>query len=267
MYNVARFLILSILFTSCDKYEEQKLLSATNENSKYVVVEIHKRYTDKDSIWQNTTTTRNYDSQNRLISINHNSFHFYNSKNQINKIKYLYNRGGESFTRIINEDYIYDKKGNLVAVINYHNANGDTIKRYSYDSQNNLVFEGNSTISSEFKYYNGKLIEKKEIENGEVWKISTYKYDSLGRKEIEDWIFSDERKMRTYFRYNSKGKLISERDSSFEKTSTPNEYVEFKTEYYYSENDSISQIKHLGRIFSEKEFKIRGRETFQYIKK
>ncbi|MEY2922156.1 MAG: hypothetical protein RL108_778, partial [Bacteroidota bacterium] len=66
--------------------------------------------------------------------------------------------------------------------------------------------------------------------------------------------------------YYPNGKLFSERDSSFKKTNVPNEFVEFKTEYYYLKNDSLSRKKELGRVFSEKEFKLRGYETYDYKK-
>ena len=73
--------------------------------------------------------------------------------------------------------------------------------------------------------------------------------------------------MRTYHKYNSNNKLFSERDSSYSKVTNPNQFIEFLTEYYYDKNDSIIEIRKLGRIYSEKNFKIRGKTKFRYLKK
>ncbi len=72
--------------------------------------------------------------------------------------------------------------------------------------------------------------------------------------------------MKTYYKYNSNNKLFSKRDSSFSTVTNPNQYIEFLTEYYYDKNDSLIEIRKLGRIYTEKEFKIRGKTKFKYLK-
>ncbi len=117
-----------------------------------------------------------------------------------------------------------------------------------------------------YEYLNGKISKKTIFEDNEISRISEYKYDKLNRIETEDWVFSGTNRMRTYYKYNSKNKLFSERDSSFSNVINPNEYVEFLTEYYYDKNDSIIEIRKSGRIHSENEFKIRGKTKFSYLK-
>lgn len=259
-------LILLIIFSSCGKIDENSLLSEAESNSKFTLTKTSKNYTDKDSLWHTEKLERDYDSKNRVISANDISFYFYNPNNKIAKTKYI-NRRARA-TSIIQEDYIYDSRGNLVAVVRNDNSAGqDTLKHYKYDLSNNLIYEGNEYWQKKYKYSGNRLIEKLEIENGKVGKISKYEYYQDGKVKTEDWLFGDRNKMRTYFTYYSNGKLFSERDSSFKKTNIPNEFVEFKTEYYYLKNDSLCRKKHLGRVFSEKEFKLRGYETYQYKKR
>lgn len=258
-------LILLIIFSSCGKIEENSLLSDAESNSEFTLTKTSKSYTEKDSIWHIEKLKENYDSKKRLISSNDITFYFYNSKNKIAKTKYINRRG--RVTTIIQENYIYNSKGNLVAVVRNGNSAGqDTLNHYKYDSNNNLTFEGNEYWQKKYKYSGKRLIEKQEIENGKVEKISNYEYYQNGKVKTEDWVFGDRNRMRTYFTYYPNGKLFSERDSSFKKTNVPNEFVEFKTEYYYLKNDSLSRKKELGRVFSEKEFKLRGYETYEYKK-
>lgn len=258
-------LILLAIFSSCGKIEENSLLSDAESNSKFTLTKITKSYTEKDSLWHTEKLKRRYDSENRVISSNDISFYFYNSENKIIKTKNVYRRG--RITNILQDNYLYDSKGNLIAIVRNGNSSGqDTLQYFKYDSKNNLIFEGNEYRQKKYGYSANHLIEKQEIENGKVEKISKYKYYQNGKVKMEDWVFGETNKMRTYFTYYSDGKLFSERDSSFKKTNVPNEFVEFKTEYYYLKNDSLCRKKHLGRVFSEKEFKLRGYETFKYEK-
>lgn len=259
------FFILIIL-SSCGKLEEYSLLSETESNSKFNLTKITKKFTDKDSLWHTKHLIRNYDSKDRMISSNNISFYFYNAENKITKIKNVYRRGRT--TNIIEDKYVYNSRGNLIAIVRNDNSAGqDTLAFYKYDAKNNLIYEGNEYRQKKYKYSANLLIEKQEIEDGKIQKISNYVYNQNGKVKTEDWVFGDNNKMRTYFTYYPNGKLFSERDSSFKKTNIPNEFVEFKTEYYYLKNDSLSRKKHLGRVFSEKEFELRGYETYQYEKK
>lgn len=259
-------LILLIIFSSCGKIEENSLLSDAESNSKFTITKISKSYTDKDSLWRTEKLKRAYDSENRIISSNDISFYFYNSENKITQTKNIYRRGRT--TTIIQDNYLYDYRGNLIAIVRNGNSAGqDTLQHYKYDLKNNLILEGNDYKQKKYKYLANRLIEKQEIENGKVQKISNYEYYQNGKVKTEDWVFGDRNKMRTYFTYYPDGKLFSERDSSFIKTNVPNEFVEFKTEYYYLKNDSLRKKKHLGRVFSEKEFKVRSYETYEYVKK
>jgi hypothetical protein len=73
--------------------------------------------------------------------------------------------------------------------------------------------------------------------------------------------------MKTYYKYNSKNKLISERDSSVTIfRSEPNSIVETVDEFYYDKNDSIILKKSYDRILSEKDFILRRVTKFEYIK-
>ena len=122
-------LILLIIFSSCGKIEENSLLSDAESNSKFTITKISKSYTDKDSLWRTEKLKRAYDSENRIISSNDISFYFYNSENKITKTKNIYRRGRT--TNIIQDNYLYDSRGNLIAIVRNGNSAGqDTLQRY-----------------------------------------------------------------------------------------------------------------------------------------
>ncbi|WP_294201300.1 hypothetical protein [uncultured Chryseobacterium sp.] len=114
-----------------------------------------------------------------------------------------------------------------------------------------------------YKYRNNRISEAINIENGSVSKYSEFKYDQNGNKLVENWV-SGNQKVRTYFKYNSKNKLIYEWDSCIAKGRNPNEYVEYLDRYYYNKQDSLIEKRQYGRILSKDDFKYRGKTTYEY---
>ncbi len=79
---------------------------------------------------------------------------------------------------------------------------------------------------------------------------------------MENGVFSGDHQMKTRFEYYVDGKLYRETDSSYVPGKSPNSIVEFRDEYLYDKNDSISEIIQYGRVQSESDFYLRGRKTY-----
>lgn len=260
-------LILSSLFIiSClGDFEEKKLLDYSDKNEKFKFEIIEKDFNADDSLNFEEKRFVVLDFQNRIINKNNSQFLFYNNQNKIQEIKSVYRRGGN--TNILIYKYLYDKNQNL-KLITYQFNDVDTIQILEYDEMNHLIQKYNPFRKSliKYKYHKDKISEITEFENGEVSKYSTFIYDNKGNKSVEDWVFNKNQRMRTYFNYNSKNKLISERDSSFTNSGHPKESVESLDKYFYDKNDSLTEKRQYGRVLSEKEFKYQGKITYEYKK-
>ncbi len=143
----------------------------------------------------------------------------------------------------------------------------DTIQKFKYNENNQMLLSKTDFKEIDLKYENGKLSERVSKEKNSNPRISNFIYNEKGRLEIENWVFGSNQKMKTTFKYDEKNRLISEIDSSFEKRTNPNSFIEFRTDYKYNSNDSIIEKISLGRILSETEFKNRGRTIYEYEKK
>lgn len=268
---MTRNIILIILFfnfISCRNIEENNLLKYSEENKSYEITKTEKYLNEKDSlIRKERKLVSVYDSKDRLISTNNNSFNFYNSKNKLSETKSVYRRKGNGIIVNITENkYLYNEKGNLIKIVNPAEKES-IIKTFEYDEFGNLISEVGLREIINYEYSNRKIAKKTILENNEISEISKYKYDKLNRIITEDWFFSETDQMRIYYKYYPNNKLFSKRDSSYSKVTNPNQYVEFLKEYYYDIEDSIIEIRDLGRVASEKDFKLRGKTKFEYLKK
>lgn len=260
-------MILMFNLISCGNFEENNLLEYSAKNKYYQITKIETNLNEKDSIIRKEANQiKVYDLKNRLINSNDITFYFYNSKNKISETKSIYKREGKGrISKIIKQKYFYDENENLIKITD-NTEKEEIVKELKYDEYGNLESEIGRHETINYKYSNGKISNKTIIENNEISKSSKYKYGKLNKIETEDWVFSGTNRMKTYYKYNSNNKLFSKRDSSYSKVTNPNQYVEFLTEYYYNKNDSIIEIRKLGRVHNEKEFKIRGKIKFSYLK-
>lgn len=256
-------IISSWMFSCSGDIEKQRLLRFSDENKKYEFEIIEKDFNEKDFLNFEKKNYKVLDSQHRVINENNLKFSFYNNHNKLSEIKSVYRRAGK--TNILTYRYLYDSKQNL-KLLTYHFNKIDTIQIFKYNKLNQLVQKDYPFRKSsiKYKYITDKISEITEFENGEVSKYSTFIYDDKGNKLIEDWTLNGKQRMRTYFTYNSKNKLISERDSSFTNSGHPNECVESLNKYYYDKNDSLKEKTQYDRILSEREFKYRGKTTYDY---
>jgi hypothetical protein len=261
-------MILLCNLISCGNFEENNLLEYSEKNKSYQITKTEKHFNEKNSLIGKVNSSISvYDSKNRLININNNYFYFYDSIDKLSETKLVYRREGKGrIARIISHKYFHDQNKNLVKITD-NTEKEETLKSLKYDKLGNLESEIGIREKIDYLYSNGNLSKKTIIENNEISKISEYKYDSFNRIETEDWIFSGTNRMKTYYKYYSNNKLFSERDSSYSKVTNPNQFIEFLTEYYYDKNDSIIEIRDLGRVACEREFKIRGKRKFSYVKK
>ncbi|MGR3853804.1 hypothetical protein [Chryseobacterium indologenes] len=265
---MSRLILLLFFLTSlisCNgDLKEFKLLRYSDKNKKYEFEIWERNYGQNDSLDFVKTYFRVINSENQIINKNNTEFLFYNNQHKIDELISVYHRGWR--THILSYKYLYTTNGKLNFVIQRDDNKTDTIEHYLYNHFNQLIEKRNGLYKVKYTYEKDKLIEVTEFENDEVSKHSKFIYDDRRNKSIENWVFSGDQKMRTYFKYNSKNKLISKRDSSITVHGNPNEYVEFLTRYQYNHNDSLVEEKNFGRVLSEKDFKYRGKTTYEYKK-
>lgn len=256
----------TFLINSCKgDLEELKLLKYSDNNKKVSIEISEKEFNDKDSLISEKKKLKVLDNKQRIINQNNSTFFYYNSKNKLDAVKSIYRRGAK--TTVLTDKYFYDKNGKLIFITYQFNDKTDTIQTFKYNAKNQLIEKGNSKFKTRYKYINNRVSEEIEFENDTISKSSKFTYNPNGNKIINDWIFSGYIKMKTYYKYNSKNKLISERDSSVTIfRSEPNSIVETVDEFYYDKNDSIILKKSYDRILSEKDFILRRVTKFEYIK-
>jgi hypothetical protein len=247
-------------------FQEKKLLDYSDENGKFKFEVIERDFNENDSLNFEEKRFVVLDSQHRIINKNNLQFFFYNNQNKLQEIKSVYRRGGK--TNILINKYLYNDKGNLIYITYRFNNKIDTVRKFKYNSFNQLVEEFYliKSLSVKYKYDNNKISEKKEFEKGGISENFKFSYDSKGNKSIQNRTFNGDQKLRTYFKYNSENRLINKRDSSLTTFGNPNEYVEFIDEYYYDKTDSLIERRQLGRVLNDKEFKLRGKTTYEYKK-
>ena len=255
--------IITLILNSCGNLEEDKLIAEFKAKESYRIWTTEKSLTKKDSIYSQRKSFKSYDSKNRLINVSNVQFYFYdNDSNRIEKTKSIYKRKGRGIAKIDTQNYHYNKNG-LLSYITEKRENIDTIKSFKYDSDDNLIETKTNYRKITQEFENGILKKRIKIEGNAESRISEFKYDSLNRQIIENWIFSGNHRMKTKFEYNKNGNLIREIDSSFNQGTNPKEFVEFMTEYKYDQNDSIIEVIKLGRVLSETDFKVRGKTIFE----
>lgn len=258
------FNIISLfLLISCARIEETSLLRYSDKNKNHRIEIIEKEFNEKDSLLFEWKSFKIFDKRNRLINHNNLQFFFYNSYDKIDKIKSVYKRGRK--TNILTEKYHYDNEKIIFVTFQFKNK-VDTIQSFSYNVKNQLTEKKDKRSTIEFKYQNNQINIETKFENGEIEKESKYVYDNKGRRIVNNWFFNGNQKMRTYYKYNIKNKIISERDSCITTFGKLNEFVEYLTEYYYDGNDSIIEKRDLGRVLSEKDFKLRRKTKYEYKK-
>lgn len=143
--------------------------------------------------------------------------------------------------------YLYSSEGNIAEVIQYSEDGEETLHRYEYDENNNLIkhyyydylieeyiYEDNKCIAEKYYDVDGSLIELHEFKYVQGKLVSEY-YESCIFPEVEN---SDgeliEVEFTEYFirEYNSAGKLAKE--TCYEYDSEP-----YTNEYIYSKNKTV----------------------------
>ncbi len=265
MSKIFSITAFSFLLISCSgDIESSRLLEYSDSNKKYQINVTEREYNENDSLVFEKKNLTIFDSKNRIININNSQFYFYDTQNKLIDEKSIYRRGGK--TNILKHSYLYDKDGKLRFKTFQFNSQIDTTQIYKYNNFNQLVEIENPNSIKKFSYQNKKVSEEIEIIDDEISKKSIFIYDLKGNKIIDNWIFNVSQKMKTYFKYNFKNKLISKRDSCITVFGNPNEFVEYLDQYFYDKNDSIIEKKMFGRILSEKDFKIRSKTKYFYKK-
>ena len=259
--------ILLILIIGCNSsqiIEEIQIINEFEQKEKFRIWKTEKSYNKIDSMYSNKESFTAFDSLNRVINKNNSIFYSYNSDNKITTEHSIYRR--DRIVKVINKEYKYDNQGNLEMILKIGET-VDTIQRFKYNESNQILQSKTEFKEINYRYENGKLLEKISKEKKSNPRISNFVYDKNSNLITENWVFGDNHKMKTTFKYDERNRLISEIDSSYEKRTNPNTFIEFRTNYEYNSNDSIIKKISLGRILSETEFKNRGTITYEYEKK
>ena len=248
------------LLISCENIERSNLISEFEDLEEYRIWVTEKSIDEKDSVYQERKTFKAFDSNDRLINQGNFKFYYYqNGTDRIEKTTNVFVR--ERNVKIYTEQYDYNENGLLKYILRV-GENIDTIQSFRYNEKGNLIESksGYRTITQEFE--NGLLKKRIKTEDDGEPRISDFEYDSIKRPLVENWVFSGDHQMKTRFEYYVDGKLYRETDSSYVPGKSPNSIVEFRDEYLYDKNDSISEIIQYGRVQSESDFYLRGRKTY-----
>lgn len=251
---------IAVLLTSCESKERSNLISEFEDLEEYRVWITEKSLDEKDSVFHERKSFKVFDSKDRLINEGNYKFYYYqNGTDRIEKTANVFvrNRNVKNYT----EQYEYDENGLLKYILRVGEII-DTIKSFKYDEYGNLIESKTEygTVKQEFE--DGLLKKRIKTEGDGETRISELKYDSLKRPLVENWVFSNDHRMKTRFEYYPDGKLYRKTDSSYASEKNPNVIVEFRQEYLYDKNDSVSEIIQLGRILSGTDFFVRGRKIY-----
>ena len=252
---------IPFVFVSCENLNRSNIISDFEKAEEYRIWIIEKDINDEDSVYLEKKTFKSFDSNDRLINEGNFKFYYYKGNTgQIEKTKSVFTR--DRNVNIYTEQYLYDQNGLLKCVLRIEDKT-DTVKSFKYDKNKKLIESKTNYGKIVQEFENGLLKKKIEFEGADESRISEFKYDSLKRLIVENWIFSGNHRMKTRFEYNKRGKLQREIDSTYVQGDNPNQFIEFMTEYKYDSQDSITEIIELGRILSDTTFHVRGRKTFE----
>lgn len=147
---------------------------------------------------------------------------------------------GESSSVDLIKEYVYSSEGNILEVIQYSDEGKESIERYEYDENNNLIKRyRHGYLYAEFIYEGNLCIEEKYYDRtGDVVELYEYKYsqgilvsefcESHNYREVEN---SDggtsviEYTEYFYREYNLAGKLVKETCYEYESEPYTNEYI------------------------------------------
>ncbi len=265
MRKTIHILIIVLILSSCGRFEEASLMRDFKSKEDFRIRKTEYYISKSDSVYRQLEYLKCFDNKGRLINESNYRFYYYDSLDRIEKVVMIFKRAENPIVKFKKHKYQYDSNGKLLNILNLENES-DTIEHFTYDTLGNLIESDNGYRNEKFYYLDSKLIKKIQEENNEISRVSDFEYDSIGHLKIENWVFSENHRMKTRFEYYPDGKLYREIDSSFNTGDNPNTYVEFMDEYHYNELDSISEIIKLGRVKSEDDFKIRGKIRYEYNK-
>jgi len=258
-------IIVVFILSSCGRLEEASLRREFKSIEHYRIKVTKSFISEADTVIRQLNYLKCFDEKGRLINESNRRFYYYDKLDRIDKVVELYKRAENPIVKFRKYIYEYDSSGQLICILNLENKS-DTIECFDYDLHGNLIQKDNGFRNERYYYKNGQLIKKVLNEGDVITRISEFLYDSTGCLQMENWIFGNNRRMKTSFEYYANGKLFREIDSSLNVSENSNSYVEFMEEYHYDEADSISEIIKLARVKSENEFRYNGKIRFEYKK-
>lgn len=270
-------------FYSCNylyKDDLEKLESKISFKARLIETKICKSDTSKKVIYERVI---GYDSLCRVINNNNFQFFEYNENGQIIK-RYKVNnqRIKKLFSKPVLYEYHYknDKLQNITIKSEFeflNSQNSEVIESYKYDEKDRLIMITNcSSDTTTFSYNkNDSLpISQTKIEyitNFDfkvVRRVRTtyFEYDSIGRKIKETWKDNDKLSMTTQFFYDSKNRIILEKDSSLNNHTSPNSYILFWRSIKYDDNNRIIEEINTGGTIKDPRQSFRYKTIFEYTR-
>jgi len=202
-----------------------------------------------------------YDDKNRVVNDANSEFFEYDSWGRISK-RYACNLDRDPQC---NKPYIffYEYSDGKLSTIKLLNSFGNdsiphNFETFEYDQQHRLIkhtklptdtfiysYSGNDTLKqTELWTYWVNSADNKQVK---VSRTTTFQYDNSGNKISSTWIMDDNMSMRNEFYYDSKNRIIMQRDTSLDNfvVREPNSCcILYWTEYKYDEHDRIVEEIH-----------------------
>lgn len=266
-----------IIFTSCNKLCQNRL---------------YKEFESKVSFYENVTKTEinkadttnktvhsfriGYNSDSLEVIIGKSRFIEYDTKGRISKRYECWPERDPCCKRPFIYNYYY-KNGRIEKITRSKSFINENVlcEKYVYDNQGRLIKKLNNDTTTFFYSTNDTLPIKKEhvswvnnFDNEVVRTITTttYEYNKLGLKVRETWINESGLSMTTQFIYDSKNRLIIEKDSSLNMHKSPNSYILIWKKYKYDARDRIIEELDLGGTVKEPEPHFRHKKIIKYEK-
>ena len=207
--KIIKYILLTFVIIGCNSSqisEEIQVLREFKEKEKFRIWKTEKNYNKADSMYSETKYFTSFDSLGRLINKNNSIFYTYNSSNRIVAEQSIYRRG--RIIKVIEKEYKYDSQDNLEMILKIGETI-DTIQKFRYDEKNRIIESKSTSKEINYKYEEGQLVEKILLERNSNPRISDFIYDNEGKLIIENWVFGNNHRMKTTFKYDERDRLIS----------------------------------------------------------
>ena len=270
-------LILVIGFTSCNRLCQNKLDHKFESKVAFYESVIKTEISKTDTTEKRIREYRiGYNSDSLEVIIGKSNYIEYDSKGRIIKRYWCLTERDPCCKRPFKYIYQYNN-GKIEQITRVSSFRNETTlyEKYIYDNHNRLKKKFSFPTDTTTFFYNlNDTLPFKQVRvsrtnnmDGDVVRLvrtTTCEYDSLGLKTRETWKDKSGLSLTTQFIYDSKKRLVIEKDSSLNDEKNPNAYILFWTKYKYDNRDRIIEELNLGGTIKEPEPHFRFKKTFEF---